>query len=93
LDFPFPIPTIKGIFGYKREDINVDSTNIPQNAAKVRAVGFRRKPFLIKCDGNGSFTFEKIQTKEDALKELKKLKDKKIITKKEFDKSKKELGF
>jgi len=57
----------------------------------IRAVGFRRKPFLVKCNGNGGFSFEKIQSKEDALNELSKLKKKKLITKKEFDKAKKEL--
>jgi len=88
-----PIPTIKGIFSYKRKDINVDSTNIPQNSAKIRAVGFRRKPFLIKCDGNGGFTFEKLQTKEDQLKELKKLLDEELINKREYNKAKKDLGF
>ena len=73
-----PIPTIKGEFGYKRADINIDSTNIPQNSGKIVTTGIRREKYLVKCNGNGGFSFEKIQSKEDTLNELSKLKKKKI---------------
>jgi len=94
MDFSgIPIPTIKGLFEYKRQDININSTNIHENSAKLTSVGFTRKKFLIKCDGNGSFIFEKIQSNEDALRELSKLLKDEIITTEEFDNEKKNLGF
>lgn len=93
MDFSgIPIPTIKGLFEYKRQDINIDSTNIHENSAKLTSVGFTRKKFLIKCDGNGSFIFKKIQSTEDALRELSKLLKDEIITAEEFEKMKKDFA-
>jgi len=88
-----PIPTIKTEVGYNRKDINIDSTNIGENSAKIITTGIRRRKMLIKCDGNGSFICEKIQSKEDALKELADLLEKGHLTQEEFDHTKKDLGF
>ena len=55
-------------------------------------MGFRRKKYLVKCDGKGSFNFNKIQSIEEALNELSELRKKRIITEKEFSKAKEELG-
>jgi len=94
MDIPgIPLPTVKGEFQYKREDINLDSTNIHENSAKLTNVGFRRKKFLIKCDGNGSFVFNKIQSRTEELRELGKLLEDGFLTDEEFQKAKKDLGF
>ena len=69
-----------------------DTEVFPKETNKVTKIGmFRPKKFLIKCNGKGHMTFDKLQDPLEQIEQLSQLKDKLIITDEEFEQKKKEL--
>ena len=80
--------------GYQRtEEVRIyDYKNIPPRTNKVETVGkFRKKTFLIECDGQGHLKFIEVKSQLKLIEELSKLRDKGFITTEEFEQKKKNL--
>ena len=89
MDWPF-----KGKFNFSRsyKYVAYDTHVFPQCVNKVAEMGrISRKPFLIKCNGDGTTTHTPLQTPSERLEELAKMFKKKIITQEEYDQKRKEI--
>jgi hypothetical protein len=65
---------------------------ISQNTNKIEPLGtIRKHKFLVECNGNGGFNIKEINSVEDKLEIARKLREKNLITEKEYRKKRKEI--
>lgn len=83
-------------FQYNREKDQMEYIyefkNFPPNTNKIESIGIIRKhKMLVECDDKGGFNNKEIKTVEDRLRTAKKLRDKNLITEKEYQKKREEI--
>lgn len=90
---PSRIP-IDAKFSYQKKTIKKidDPKSFSPCTSKIEDVGrLKRRKFFIECKGNGEFEFTELNSAIQNIKKLNELKEKGIISKKEFEKKKKQL--